>query len=398
MNIPNAVGIVYDRLYGQIPYTAEELRLFQTHEMALLRERSLSAVPTNTHPVSVAASRFEHSLGVMHVARHATQHPDFRDMAKELQAAALSHDIGTPPFSHLAEQHLKSMFGKSHEQFGLEVMDGSEFERELKRQGYDVELVYDLTQGERGPYGKLINGSLDVDNLDNTKRYAVSQGIMNPFMLREMEYNPLACATTFRIRHEQLCMEQEIKSALGGWEGFREYTYKYVYSDQNLCSGTMVSRAIEMARRREKIDLGFFRRTDSQAYQYLMESCGPEAHRLMDMASRWQWYRCSYDRLSNELTSNEESLSKNSERRQRMADEIAGLLRLPAHEVTVHFGKSRAVKENLPPLLMENGELQPAPLLGLKTEWRVKVYLHPSVSEQSSQNLIQDYMAEQLGL
>ncbi|MBI2263079.1 HD domain-containing protein, partial [Candidatus Berkelbacteria bacterium] len=259
MQPPVIDGYVYDRLYGKIPYSPPEARLFQTKELARLREVSLAAVPGWTTPAGVCASKFEHSLGVAHLARLLAERFEFQEIRFELFAAALAHDIGTPPFSHLSEQYLRWILDKNHEDYATDVIEGSEFAKVIKDQGGDINLVLKLIQGKYPPVSDVINGSIDLDNLDNTLRYGISMGLLRPWEINL--YSPEKIARGFVLREGQLCLEERIKTEIAGWAKCRQKVYDYVFSTQNLAPGTMISRAIEWARRESQIPPQHFLKT-----------------------------------------------------------------------------------------------------------------------------------------
>src|SRR3989344_9426960 len=96
-----------DPLYGALEISPAETELFQTPELARLRDISLSAVPTIMLPWGKIASRFEHSVGVAHLAKLVMEKSQFADIGIDLVFAGLLHDIGSPPFSHLTEIFLE---------------------------------------------------------------------------------------------------------------------------------------------------------------------------------------------------------------------------------------------------------------------------------------------------
>src|SRR5690606_20689980 len=95
----------YDRLYGQISFEEDELKIIKHPAFLRLHRVSLSAIPPWFLPTGTCASKFEHSIGVAYLAKLLGQHPDFRDLKMEIFFAALLHDIGTPPFSHTSERY-----------------------------------------------------------------------------------------------------------------------------------------------------------------------------------------------------------------------------------------------------------------------------------------------------
>ena len=68
---------VYDRLYGEIKFTENDWRLFQAPELTRLRQVSLSAIPPWCLATGTCASKFEHTLGVSHLARLVGEKDEF---------------------------------------------------------------------------------------------------------------------------------------------------------------------------------------------------------------------------------------------------------------------------------------------------------------------------------
>ena len=67
-------------------------------------------------------TRFEHSLGVTHLADRVSRHLSFDDEVREIvRMAALLHDIGHGPFSHLFETVMERVNGKKidHEKISM---------------------------------------------------------------------------------------------------------------------------------------------------------------------------------------------------------------------------------------------------------------------------------------
>ena len=118
-------------------------------------------------------TRFEHSLGVMHIASMAGVSLQSKGMMtnndlKNLRLAALLHDIGHGPFSHLFEEVLQRKKKKSHEQIGKEIILKTEIGDILTKNGFDKKLIHNLAVGE----GKLqfmneiVSGALSADMMD----------------------------------------------------------------------------------------------------------------------------------------------------------------------------------------------------------------------------------------
>lgn len=379
---------IYDRLYGQIEFDNNELRLFQTKELARLRQVSLSAIPTWTIPTGVCASKFEHSVGVAHLARIVGKRPEFQDVSRDLYFASLAHDLGTPPFSHASEYFLIKMFGKNHEEFADDIIEDSEFAREVQRQGGNIQRVLDYVNGRDKPMSDLINGTIDIDNLDNTLRYGLSMGL-----LKNIPYSPEELAKAYAIRKGQLVLLAGHTDGLQGWEKTRMDVYNFVYGGVNLSTGMMLFRALDFAVRENEINKDYFTMTDADAFSYLLQACNTRTRTLIERANRWIFYPRVYDYSTSQVTEEVVGLVMNSSNRGVLADDISKLLKIPPEDVCVYMGKNKGFKQIHLPILSNGGE-EDMHKPKNKLTYMAQVYVHPKWTDKSRE--IQQFMQGKL--
>lgn len=127
-------------------------------------------------------SRFAHSLGAFHLAARMVAKLRLRyDISPEAQTAvrvaALVHDIGHGPFSHVIE----SILGFHHEEFTIEAVLSEETEIGRLLRDYSEGLADDVAAIIRGDFehralAQLVSSQLDVDRMDYLLRDSLMTG------------------------------------------------------------------------------------------------------------------------------------------------------------------------------------------------------------------------------
>jgi uncharacterized protein len=119
-------------------------------------------------------SRFEHSLGTMHLADVASRRFGLPDEERRLVvAAALLHDIGHGPFSHASEPLMEALVSRSHDEI-TGIVD-ARFGALLNSAGIDPAELCAVVKGTH-PLSGILHGDLDVDRMDYLLRDAYYTG------------------------------------------------------------------------------------------------------------------------------------------------------------------------------------------------------------------------------
>jgi HD superfamily phosphohydrolase len=130
---------------------------------------------------SAQHTRFEHSIGAMHLVGLAAQtlldkgYIKHKEDVESLRIAALLHDIGHGPFSHLFEEVLMQNKLKkkiNHEIIGKKIIKETIIIDILGKYGYNPDYICKLSFGETQNmfYNELIAGSLSADIMDYLPR------------------------------------------------------------------------------------------------------------------------------------------------------------------------------------------------------------------------------------
>ena len=166
---------IKDSVHDHIEVAGVASDLLDTPPVQRLRRiRQLGTVDL-VYP-SANHTRFEHSLGVYHLATRALSHLGIEgQQAERVRAAALLHDIGHGPYSHNIEALIYRRTGKYHDDIG-DLVDSGSVARVLADHGLNPDRIAGLVAGD-GQLGQLVSGELDVDRMDYLVRDAHHTGV-----------------------------------------------------------------------------------------------------------------------------------------------------------------------------------------------------------------------------
>ncbi len=193
-----------------------------------------------THLVYPGAlhTRFQHSLGAMHLMQNAVSelrtkgHEITTEEAFGVETAILLHDIGHGPIRMLRENSIVQ--GISHEEISVLFMD-----RFLDEFGESLKLTKEIfTQSYPKQFlGKLVSSQLDMDRLDYLRRDSffsgVSEGIINYERLLNM----------LNVVDDELVIEAKGIYSVEKFITARRLMYWQVYLAQNCVSGRVYAYA-----------------------------------------------------------------------------------------------------------------------------------------------------------
>jgi HD superfamily phosphohydrolase len=182
---------VKDSVHDHVEVSGVAAALLDTPAVQRLRRVRQLGTVSYVYP-SANHTRFEHSLGVYHLAARALDHLGVAGVAAErVEAAALLHDVGHGPYSHNVEGLIHRTTGHYHDDV-TDLLTGGEVGEVLRDHGLDPARVAGLVNGE-GKYGQLVSGELDVDRMDYLVRDAhhtgVPYGTIDPGrLIRELRF------------------------------------------------------------------------------------------------------------------------------------------------------------------------------------------------------------------
>jgi len=171
----NVAKIIRDPIHGNIRLSELEVDLIDTPQMQRLRRIKQNGLCHIVYP-AMHSTRFEHSLGVLHLASVMSEHLGLpKTEGEEVRAAALLHDVGHCAFSHTTDDLLKRM-GHTHEKISCDRIRNSEVADALIAHGIKPSSVANLVSG-RTEIGKIVSSEIDLDRMDYLVRDAYYAGV-----------------------------------------------------------------------------------------------------------------------------------------------------------------------------------------------------------------------------
>ena len=230
---------IIDPIHDFVRVNSNELKIIDTPVFQRLRRiRQLSGA----HLIYPGAqhTRFEHSLGVMHIASmagHALNEKGIvsSDNIQNLRFAGLLHDIGHGPFSHLFEELLQKR-KMSHEDIGRDIILKTQIGDLISANGFDKKFITELAFGDSKFQfmNEIISGALSADIMD----YLLRDGYFTGAEHAKIDHNRLTYSLD--VYKNKLALE---KSALVNFETMmisRYQMFKAVYFHKTVRAGEVM--------------------------------------------------------------------------------------------------------------------------------------------------------------
>jgi len=188
-------NVIRDPLHGYIELDELASAIIDTVEMQRLRRIRQLGFSYLVYP-GANHTRFEHSLGTYHLMNVLLNRLEVaKEEEQELLVAALIHDVGHGPYSHVTEPLIKRLTGKGHEDlesvlFAPEKERGKDAETAaptiaevVEEYGLEKRKILGYIKGEKTEgvrkrdLSRILNGEIDVDKMDYLVRDSYYTGV-----------------------------------------------------------------------------------------------------------------------------------------------------------------------------------------------------------------------------
>ena len=333
-------GFVKDPIYGYIRLTEVEKNVIDTLAVQRLRRIRQLAGAEYVYPAA-NHTRFEHVLGAMYLAGVVADNLPVNLSSEEKQKirlAALLHDVGHAPFSHLFEPMLIKFLHRSHEDMSSWIIADSDLTDVISAQGYDPKELSNLAVGRPGSsdkrfFGQIISSSFDVDKMDFVVRDSYHTGAGYGFV------DVFRLIYTMDILEGNLAVDITALPALESLILARFESFRAIYFHR-ACRAVqmMLLRALELAKDDLQI-LGiqnpdqYLEWDDCSVWSKLVQNA--RSREILRDLSQRKLMKCAYEKtffVRDELVS---SVFTNENVRAKLEEEIARTSEVPIEDIGI---------------------------------------------------------------
>ena len=295
-------GEIKDPVLGYVYITETEKQIIDSYPVQRLRRLRQLAGAEYVYP-GANHTRFEHSLGVMHLAGLTAENPYLSQHLSEeeyqiIRVAALLHDVGHGPFSHIFEHLLVKFLHKTHEDVNVWIVQKSELKDIISSLGFDPDLVAKLSVGwlnkpSKAFMDQIIRSAVDVDKLDfvvrDTYHTGAQYGYIDVFRLIQ----------TLDVLDHNLAVDLGALSALESFILARIESFRSIYFHRvGRAAQLMLALAMEQAK--DELGLIDFKTPEEYlAYDdytvWTMLKTSKKSQRIIKNLEKRKLLKCAYE-------------------------------------------------------------------------------------------------------
>lgn len=335
-------GEIKDPVHGYIYISEEEKTIIDSYPVQRLHRLRQLAGAEYVYP-GANHTRFEHSVGVMYLAGKVVRNPNIcthtsEDEAEMVRIAALLHDVGHGPFSHVFEYLLNKELDKTHEDLTTWIVEKSELNDLLKSVGFNPKDIAKLSVGElhkpkKAFLDQIISSAVDVDKQDfivrDTHHTGAEYGYIDIYRL----------VHTLDVLGENLAVETGALSALESLLIARIESFKSIYFHRvGRAAQIMLATALDKANQ----ELGLTRFKTPEQYMAMddytvyamLKNCKKSKDIIRDLENR-KMLKCAYEKTFYEKDTMISNIFSRETYRKQLQAEIAEEAKVQTETVTI---------------------------------------------------------------
>ncbi len=335
-------GEIKDPVHGYVYITEAEKQIIDSFPVQRLRRLRQLAGAEYVYP-GANHTRFEHSVGVMHLAGLMAENPYLSKHFSEeeyqlIRIAALLHDVGHGPFSHIFEHLLVKFLKKTHEDINVWIVQKSELKGIIKKIGFNVDDVAKLSVGwlhkpNRAFMDQIIRSAVDVDKLDfvvrDTYHTGAQYGYVDVFRLIQ----------TLDVLDQNLAVDLGALSALESFILARVESFKSIYFHR---VGRAAQLMLAMAMEEAKDELGLINFKTPEEYLayddytvWTMLKKSKKSKKIIENLENRRLLKCAYDRTFYVRDKTISSIFSVEEIRSQLREQIASEAGVDSQHVVI---------------------------------------------------------------
>jgi HD superfamily phosphohydrolase len=335
-------GEIKDPVHGYVYITQEEKTIIDSYAVQRLHRLRQLAGAEYVYP-GANHTRFEHSVGVMYLAGMVISNPNISQHVNEdeteiIRIAALLHDVGHGPFSHVFEYLLTKNLDKTHEDLTTWIIQKSELSDMIKKAGYSPQEIGELAVGKlhkpkKAFLDQIISSSVDVDKQDfivrDTHHTGAEYGYIDIFRLIH----------TLDVVDGNLAVEIGALSALESLLIARIESFKSIYFHR-VGRAAQIMLATAMDKANEELGLTRFKTPeqylamDDYTVYTMLKNCSKSKGIIKDLENR-RLLKCAYEKTFYEKDTMISNIFSRENYRKQLRAEIAEEADVQMETVTI---------------------------------------------------------------
>jgi len=325
----NYWGEIKDPVHGYVYITENEKTVIDSYPVQRLRRLRQLAGAEYVYP-GANHTRFEHSVGVMYLAGKVVENSNIsshisKEEAEMVKIAALLHDVGHGPFSHVFEHLLIKELSKTHEDITSWMIEKSELADMLDQIGFEPKEVSELAVGKRRKPKKAFLDQIRSSAVDVYKQ---------DFIVRDTQHTgaEYGFIDVFRIIHaldvlgENLAVDLGALSALESFIIARIESFKSIYFHR-VGRAAQIMLAMAMEKADEELGLTAFKTPeeylamDDYTVWTALKNC-KNSSKIIWSLERRKMLKCAYEKTFYEKDAMISSIFSRDVHREQLQKEI----------------------------------------------------------------------------